>query len=230
MFYPAHPAACDHVNPVPRLLECIEMKIKNFLISRAVKGLLHFLVWTCRLKMHGLDRFLKIAENEKCILMLWHNRLCPIAPLLYRLPSHLKFAALVSGSKDGEILADLIQSYKNGSTIRAFHLGRYKALREVVRQIDSKEHIVIITPDGPRGPRYEIKPGVAMAALETEAYVFPVTWSASTYWELKTWDKFRIPKPFTTIELLFGEPICFTESPQPSLEEAINILKKKLGS
>ena len=178
--------------------------------------------------MHGLDRFLKMAETEKCILMLWHNRLCPIPPLLYRLPDHLQFAALVSGSKDGEILAELIQSYKNGSTIRAFHLGRYKALQEVIHQIENKR-IAIITPDGPRGPRYEIKPGVAMAALETGAYVFPLNWSANAYWELKTWDKFRIPKPFTTIELAFGEPICFNESAQPSLEQALHILKKKLG-
>ena len=73
-----------------------------------------------------------------------------------------------------------------------------------------------------------MKPGIAIAALETKAHVVPFSWEAKNYWELKTWDRLRIPKPFTSIHVTFAPPICFEGPLPPSLEEAKALLKQAL--
>ena len=60
-----------------------------------------------------------------------------------------------------------------------------------------------ITPDGPRGPRYYLNPGVVKLAQVTGGFVLPVRVRYSRFWELKSWDGFRIPKPFATVEIIF---------------------------
>src|SRR5262249_41681403 len=81
--------------------------------------------------------------------------------------------------------------------------------------------VIIITPDGPRGPRYIAKPGIAAAACETGAHVVPFSWTATRFWQLGTWDKMLLPKPFSTLLVTFGDPIkTASMDPQP-LQEAI---------
>lgn len=201
--------------------------IQAFLTAKIIKGCLWLLTKSCRVYVEGIERFHHLASHEKCILMLWHNRLAITPFILSRFAPNYRYAALVSGSRDGEILSRIICSYKNGNTIRVFHLSRYQALREIIRQINEKESILIITPDGPRGPRYEVKPGVAVAAIETNAHVIALNWEAKRYWELNTWDRLRLPKPFTTIRVSFEAPICL-DSSTCSLEEAKAKLKKQL--
>lgn len=197
-------------------------------IAKLTKLFLHLLGWTCRIHVEGIEHFCHLAKSrEKCILMLWHNRLAMIPFILYHYTPVVPYAALVSGSRDGDVLSKIIHSYRNGNTIRVFHLARYQALREIVHYIEEKRSILIITPDGPRGPRYEVKGGVAMAAKETDAHVISVDWEAKRYWEFNTWDRLRLPKPFTTIRVIFKPSICLDRS--SSLEEAKTILKRQLS-
>ena len=70
-----------------------------------------------------------------------------------------------------------------------------------------------MTPDGPRGPLYKVKPGIAMAAKEAQATIIPLTWDADHFWELKTWDKLKLPKPFTCIRVVLGDPIKVDQDP-----------------
>ena len=189
---------------------------------------MHMLIKTCRIRIEGMEQFCQLAASEKCLLMLWHNRLALAPFILSRYTPHIQYAALISGSRDGDILHTIVTSYQNGHTIRVPHLARYQALREVVRHVEEKKYMVIITPDGPRGPRYEIKPGLALTALETQAYVIPLNWEAKHYWELKTWDRLRLPKPFTIIKVMFESPIRLNHPSTISLEEAKTILKSHL--
>ncbi|MBQ4335621.1 MAG: hypothetical protein IJC34_00320, partial [Lentisphaeria bacterium] len=66
---------------------------------------------------------------------------------------------------------------------------------------------VAFTPDGPRGPRYEMKPGPVIVASMTGAKIIPMSVNASRYWEVGSWDKFQIPKPFSTLELVLGDAV-----------------------
>lgn len=203
-------------------------QIRSFFIAKLSKFFLYMLIKTCRIKIEGMEQFSELITKEKCILMLWHNRIAITLLILAYYTPEIPYAALVSASRDGDILSYIIHSYKNGNTIRVPHLARYQALQEIIRHIEARKQFVVITPDGPRGPCYEIKPGIAIAALETEAHVISLNWEAKKYWELKTWDKLRLPKPFTTIYFTFGTPLRFDKQTKTSLEEAKTILKKKL--
>jgi lysophospholipid acyltransferase (LPLAT)-like uncharacterized protein len=203
-------------------------RIRSFLIAKLGKGVLNLLIRTCRIQIEGLDPFCQLVSKEKCILMLWHNRLALALFVLSRYTPQIRYAALVSGSRDGDILNYIINSYQNGGTIRVPHLGRYQALRDFIHHVEERKQIVVITPDGPRGPRYEVKPGIAVAALETQATIASLNWEAKDYWELKTWDRFRLPKPFTTIRVTFDTSLRFDKIPQPSIEETKAMLRENL--
>lgn len=203
-------------------------KVLPFLMTTLGQGLIRLILLTCRWEVKGIERFKELASKEKCILMLWHNRLAIAAPLLYKFAPHFIYAAVVSNSRDGKLLSAIIHSYKTGRTIPVAHNARYQALQTLVRYIKEKQEVVIITPDGPRGPCYQLKPGVAVAALETGAYVIPLTWSANRYWELHTWDRLKLPKPFAKIEVLFKEPVQFQQNHSIDLKEAQAILQQSL--
>lgn len=203
-------------------------KCRSFLIAKVSKGLMRVLLFTCRFEVEGLERFHRLATSEKCILMLWHNRLPVVPSILYRFCKQFNFAAVISASRDGDLLSMIVHSYKQGRTIRVPHNARHQALRDLIQQVNARQHIVVITPDGPRGPRYELKPGIAVAALETQANVVALNWESSRCWELKTWDRLRLPKPFSTIKVAFEAPVQFSGEKPPTLEEAKSILYKML--
>lgn len=216
------------------MLKKIKNYLKNkwlnsraFLVATIGKGCVNLLMFTCRVKINGIERFRKIAETEKCILMLWHNRLVITPWILSYTAPQFNYAAVVSNSRDGEMISRIVESYK-ARTILVPHNKRYEALQTLINCINKKRQIIVITPDGPRGPCYELKSGVAVAALETNAFVIPLNWKASRYWEFGTWDRLRLPKPFSTIEVEFGEPIQFNEAPPISLDDAKKILQKAL--
>lgn len=184
------------------------------------------LVATCRIEIEGLYSFLEISGTHRCIVMLWHNRLALVPWFLSHYTSQRHYAALVSGSRDGAILSAIIQSHANGETIRVSHQARHHALREVYRIIAQQEAIVIMTPDGPRGPPYQMKGGIVAAARETQAQVVALNWEAAHYWELPTWDRLRLPRPFTTIRFSFSPAVQLDRF--TSLEEGIAQLRAQL--
>lgn len=210
-----------------RWLHC---SLLPFLIAKVGQNCLHLLLRTCRWKIEGIEHFKTSAKQGNCLIMLWHNRLAVVPFILSHYAPDFIYAAVVSNSRDGELISAVIHSHKSGRTIRVPHQSRHEALQEIIRRLKETEEIIIITPDGPRGPRYTLKPGVAVAALETHAQVFPLTWSANHFWELNTWDKLRIPKPFSTITVSFENPIQFIESSEMNLENAQAILQEALSA
>jgi lysophospholipid acyltransferase (LPLAT)-like uncharacterized protein len=204
-------------------------KVRSFFIAKLINWFLRLLMKTCLFKIEGLDKFIELATKEKCILMLWHNRIIPILHILSTFAPKNRYAALVSASRDGDILSNIIEAHKNANTIRVPHHARHQALRTFIKRLERHKQVVVITPDGPRGPCYEVKPGIAVAALETGAYIIPLNWEANHFWQFRTWDKLRLPKPFSTLHVTFGPPVRFDQSPPPSLEEVKAILKARLS-
>lgn len=198
-----------------------------FLVTRVGLGFMKLVFWTCKIKIHGLEEFKKNAQINKPILILWHNDLALAPLILSRYASEFIYAAFVSKSRDGELISAVVESFSIGRTIRVPHNNRHQALKEVIRRLEDNKEIIVITPDGPRGPRHEVKPGVAMAALQTSAFVVPLKWSANRFWSLKTWDKLKIPKPFSTIHVTFESPVQFQKE-LTSIEEAQLALQKAL--
>ncbi len=113
---------------------------------------------------------------------------------------------LISASKDGEYIARVAQSVGftplRGSSSRLGAAG-LKALIEFARS----GRTVAITPDGPRGPRHSIGPGVLALAQKSGYPSVPFALGLSSFWELPSWDRFRIPKPFSRGYACWGEPL-----------------------
>lgn len=188
-----------------------------------IRTLLWLLIRTCKFKVLGGEHL-----KDSSIVMLWHNQLVLIAPSLFKVAPKLSYCAFISNSKDGNLLAAFTTSYSNGHVIRVPHHSRESALKALIDRLKTKKDIAVITPDGPRGPRHKIKPGIVLAAKETGAPIIPFSWVCSNTWKLKTWDKMEIPKPFSTIEAVFSPPI--TLSKDTSIQEDITWLEKGIYS
>jgi lysophospholipid acyltransferase (LPLAT)-like uncharacterized protein len=146
----------------------------------------------------GLARFLE--SSRPLIITLWHRDLFSIGELQRRFPRKRPLVAMVSASRDGEWLASLLGSIGIGS-IRGSSghgaLGVYGAAREKLRSGCD----VAITPDGPRGPKFQCKGGAIRLALETGATILAFHFSYGRAGTLKSWDEFRIPLPFSTVSI-----------------------------
>ena len=142
------------------------------------------------------------------IYCLWHNRIFTVPAAWKRAcGKHRRAVVLTSASHDGAALARAvgvfgIGSVRGSSSRRgvAALVGMRKALRE---GIDA-----CITPDGPRGPRYVIQAGLVKLAETSGAPVIPIHVEYSSCWRLKTWDRFVIPKPCSTVRVIFDEALA----------------------
>ena len=189
------------------------------LIASTSKAFLRLLMKTCRIKIQGLEQFKATAEVSPCIIMLWHNRLVMVSEILEAFASQFIYTAFVSKSRDGEPLALLAESYKSGRALRVPHNARHAALTQMIGVLKKSREVVLITPDGPRGPRYIVKRGIVVAARESGAKIVPFSWKANRSWELNTWDKMIIPKPFSQIDVCFGAPITVEKEERPENSE-----------
>jgi lysophospholipid acyltransferase (LPLAT)-like uncharacterized protein len=129
--------------------------------------------------------------------MLWHEKLL-LAPLVTWRFKKKHFTAVVSKSRDGKLLSAFSNTYRNISTIDVGHLERRKALVEMCEKV-KHDTALLITPDGPRGPRRKLKPGLDYIAKKTNTPVFYLDWHAENAWTFNTWDKMQCPKPFSKV-------------------------------
>lgn len=143
------------------------------------------------------------------LITFWHNRLC-LVPHLYtnrwKSRRDRRVAALVSVSRDGEKLASVLRQY-NAVCVRGSSSRRGReALREMTRLVlDGCD--AGITPDGPRGPKYRVQPGVISLAQLTRAPIVPVSYVLSRKIVINSWDNFMIPLPFARCVVRIGAPI-----------------------
>lgn len=167
---------------------------------------IRLLLRSCKIEVIGLHHLEKMGRS-KCVMMLWHNRIIVMCEFFHRFLPERNYAAFLSKSRDGELIAHVLKKYPQGRCIRVAHNARHHALREAIDYLNDTQGILLITPDGPKGPCYKVKPGVLLAAKGANAPIVAFSWEATRYWELNTWDKFRLPKPFSTIKMVLSEPI-----------------------
>lgn len=155
------------------------------------------LLWlTYRKKYHFIDE----PIEEQCMAVTWHSELL-ISPQVYRkLRKKQKTAAIIAQHHDGELIAralgfiDILPlrgSSRKGA--KAVLIAAISALRE--------GYSVMITPDGPKGPRYHMHDGAVALALRSNLPLMVVNYKTNSYWQLNSWDKFIIPKPFASLEI-----------------------------
>jgi lysophospholipid acyltransferase (LPLAT)-like uncharacterized protein len=198
----------------------------QLVLAYIIRIILRLLLLTCRFHVHGKENLHSAIKGGPSMIALWHNRLLLCAPSLLKITTNEIFTAFISKSRDAEILASYTTSYPRGRAIRVSHNARQHALKALIECLKKTDQIPIITPDGPRGPRYQVKPGIVLAAKETNASIVPFSWESTGYWEIPTWDAFRIPKPFSTINAIFGKPIQLNQ--EHSMDSALSALQEHL--
>jgi lysophospholipid acyltransferase (LPLAT)-like uncharacterized protein len=178
---------------------------KARLIAAVGTFFLRLLLLTLRFRVEDRAGAFRLPMRQPLLWAFWHNRLLVVPYLFERYFPGRPGAALASVSKDGEVVAAFIECFGVGAVRGSSSRGGARALVEMRRRVDAGE-MMAITPDGPRGPRYRINPGLVKLAQVTGGVIMPVRIEYSSYWELKGWDAFRIPKPFARVHVIFDTP------------------------
>jgi lysophospholipid acyltransferase (LPLAT)-like uncharacterized protein len=182
----------------------IEGRLARWLVAFGFR-LLQLWARTLRYEIDDRAGIVGRPVTENYIGALWHNRLLIFPLVLRRFFSQRHGAALISASRDGDLLADAVQRFGydviRGSSSR---MGASAILQ--LTQVLASGRDVVITPDGPRGPAYELGPGIIFVAQKSGAPVLPMNLEYSRCWRLGSWDRFIVPRPFAKVRVLISQP------------------------
>lgn len=171
-------------------------------------------------------------QNRPVIFCTWHNRVA-LSAMIYRgyvrrIQQPPRLAAVVSASRDGAIIAGVLEQFRIESVRGSSSRRGSQAMLELLTTIEAG-YDVAVTPDGPRGPRYEVQMGaIALAQLAGKPLI-PSACNLRWKLRLKSWDRFQIPLPFSRVRMRFGEPLSIPadadrESLRTELQRRLNAL------
>jgi len=182
--------------------------------------LIRFIYWSSKKHFHLPQQI----PDEPVIFAFWHGDLLMQPYLYYQFRKNPKAKVLISDHFDGKIIAKVITYFKfetiHGSTTR----NGAKVLINGIRSL-KEGYDIGITPDGPKGPRHEVADGIVVMAQKTESKVITFHCIPSHYIQLKSWDRFSIPKPFGELNFYASEPISLEDM---EFETARELIKSKM--
>ncbi|HZV81164.1 MAG TPA: lysophospholipid acyltransferase family protein [Geobacteraceae bacterium] len=162
---------------------------------------------TMRVSCVGAEIFKSFVDRQEGFIgAFWHGRML-LMPFAY--PGNCMHV-LISSHRDGEIIANVMKRFGFYLVRGSSRRGGYEAMREMLHLLKDNKHLGI-TPDGPKGPAEQLKPGVAEIARLSGKAVIPVTFSASSVIRATSWDRFMIPYPFSRGVLYIGEPVRYVK-------------------
>jgi hypothetical protein len=138
-------------------------------------------------------------DDARFIYAFWHEAM--LAPA--KVHTHVK--VLISQSADGELIAQVCQHLGLGTIRGSSKRGGAQALLQLLRPQD-RTHLAL-TPDGPRGPRRQVKSGIVLLASLSGLPIVPLGVGFTGAWRFHSWDRFAVPRPFSTIAAVVGEPL-----------------------
>jgi len=182
---------------------------------------------TLRWRTEGLQHFDAIAASgRQPIMAFWHGRILPATYYFRR----RGIVVITSENFDGEWIAGIIERFGYGTARGSTSRGGRRALLKLTRELAAGKPAGF-TLDGPRGPARVAQPGAVWLAKATGQPVLPFHLEASRYWSIRSWDRTQIPKPFSTVSVVVGEP--FDVSPDADaagIEAARRSLEARLAS
>ena len=170
-------------------------QLGQIVIPSIIYVLMRILWYSASKKFH----FITPIGEEQHVCVTWHSELL-MSPQAYRqIHKTQKSAAIISQHSDGQLIASTLNMLGIRPLRGSSKKGAKKVLLEAFRAVKNGEE-VLITPDGPRGPRHSMSDGAIGLAVKSALPIFVMNYKASSYWQLKSWDKFVIPKPFSRID------------------------------
>jgi lysophospholipid acyltransferase (LPLAT)-like uncharacterized protein len=192
-----------------------------WLAPRLLSAGLRLLKMTVRLEYANADRLFDCwARGEQVIMAFWHNRVV-MMPIAY----HGRQACIMnSQSRDGEIASQALLRWGIRSVRGSASRGGARGFMQLVSAYRYGFDLAVV-PDGPRGPRYVVKPGVIHLARATGAQIFPVSYAATRQRRLRSWDRLVIPLPFARVVYAVGEPL---RVPRHASDDEVEVLRRTL--
>jgi len=177
------------------------------LLARLSAILIRAIGYTLRMTLDDRGGILNRPDHPPIIIAFWHNRTALMALFQERYCQPRTTVTFISRSRDGQFMTDVATEFGlkavRGSSSRH---GVAAALTAIRAAQDARVDLAI-TPDGPRGPRYQIRSSLLRLAQATGRPIVAVTYQLAWKYELKSWDRFHIPVPFSTCRLMTLPPI-----------------------
>jgi hypothetical protein len=168
-----------------------------------------------RWKVEGLEHLRVTASGRRPIMAFWHGRVLGATYYFRR----RGIAVMISENFDGEWIARIIEQFGFRTSRGSSSRGGHRALLQLKREME-KGRASGFAVDGPRGPARTAQPGAVWLAKLTGNPVVPFHLEASSSWNLKSWDRTQIPRPFSTVALTVGAPIEVSREADESALEA----------
>lgn len=180
---------------------------------------------TIQFEIEGEENLEEIRNAKKLpIYAFWHDRIF-LGTYFFR---NQNVVVMTSQSFDGEYIARFIQRFGYGTARGSSTRGGIGALVQMIRLM-RRNLPTAFTIDGPKGPRYKAKNGACILAKKTSHPILPLSFEASSFWTLKSWDKLQIPKPFSRAKVIIEKPIYVDENSSDSeIENKRKELQTKL--
>ena len=176
--------------------------MSSYIISFILKFIFNLIFLTCKWKIIN-DDLLRENKSKPLLICIWHSRLL----FFSRFFKYIKFPVwgISSTHKDSELLARVLKSWGinliKGSSTR----GWVNVIKQMSNLFKNENAVIIVTVDGPKGPRKVAKEGSVKLAKKYNVPVVTASAISSSFWELPSWDKTKIPKPFSTIYVKFDK-------------------------
>lgn len=185
---------------------------------------LRLLARTWRTEVLGAEHLAATARCPGRLLALWHGRM--LVPFHHHRGANM--CVLVSPSDDGSLVTSMLARFGQRVVRGSSSKSSARALRALLTELQGGG-TVVITPDGPRGPRHSMNSGLAWLARATGFPVLPCGFVCDRAWTLKSWDRFTIPKPGARLALVYGEPVSVSrDGGEEELARATDEIKRRM--
>jgi len=190
------------------------------------QGLVGSLFLTVRIQTMGEEHLRPFRDaGTPVIFVFWHGRLLPLVHVHRRQQA----VVLVSEHGDGEYITRILERLGFGTVRGSSTRGGVRGLKGLVRAA-RRGHDLAVTPDGPRGPNREFKPGAITVARMTGLPLIPIGVGASSGWRADSWDRFLVPRPFSTVRVAYGPPCLVSrDAGDQEIEDAERTLIQALA-
>lgn len=187
------------------------------------QGLVASLFATTRVRRRGQEHYLRFREEgTPVVFAFWHGQLLP----LVHVHRDEGIVVLVSEHADGEYITRIIERHGFETVRGSSTRGGTKGLKGLIRAARAGKDLAL-TPDGPRGPVAEFKPGALAVAQTLGLPLVPLALAASGGWRFRSWDGFLVPRPFARIHIEYGAPWWI---PRDATREELDALAGQVGA
>ncbi len=201
-------------------------KFRNTILLKFAPQIIYFvlgiLFFTCRKKFYADVK--SDALPKPVIVVFWHGELLSVMKgyMLYRGSKNID--AMISNHKDGELVARVVSLFGGGAIRGSSTRGGVKALIQSFKTLGKKRDLGIAL-DGPKGPRHNVADGVVLISQKKSVPIVTFNCKPTSYWQLNSWDKCVVPKPFCTLNFYISEPFLLDDL---TMQEAKEKVKERL--